>query len=830
VHVFSFSTDDTSLFPSISAPDPSVIRTQTDLQGWAIEALSPTTTQITLVDQSDPKGWANKSWTPQQMVNYVAGVGDFAIKNGGPPVLTRLLGAKATSSAYDHDKGTLTLEYQAASAVPASLATQTDEDSLPAFVPRDRPATIECEIRCDLNVWASNLDIVIDPPPAKVSCLSRHRLSSGGGCWVTIEHESAAVGDERLLVLVRRGPASKEKGTVIINGSKAQVDVEELAEDKVKLLSQRKRVKTAVVPLDQYAARGPRENGRPSNSRRSSQDVSTTHSRAPSVTSQARVPAAVPVAPAPPLPPISYALEALAWLQGFHAEQGADPSVPAIGWTPVSVKNGNLRKKIVNDISPVYPVYRTDKVVEGLTAEQLVSVVTSLGTRPFWDDKIDSVTHLKSYGQGCFTSTIATRGSYFTIRSRLFNVASVFAYFHVPSLSATSSTSTVYLYASASYPSDDSFDAQKLNPANLPVGRILFEGWILETLDPYTSDEFAIPSTRCSYLSAIDYGGSVPHAVNSMLNSSLPRTLDALEKYVKTRGSVPRIQSPSPGLVIDGPLSSDGSDDCVWKLSSSASDAVVLLSDLDSTQNQYRILLSICKPAPSPDSPASQPDRPPSLTSSPSSSTLRQPASSRELRIKASLGSLPRPSTSPTTPSAPARDLTLSEVVVDLYNYPRGYDIRCSAAFTDMSLHDPSSLDSPAGLAQGTLPVQISVHEMPLPPAVAASLSASKPPRHLVRLTLPTSQIINPLRDPLTEGEPKKPSWYQRLLSEGALVKIIITHPKDSTSTVTPDGSDFRGVTFNGGNVQVKSERDSRALFERLEEEEWSSEGIKISR
>lgn len=69
VHVFSFSSEDTSVFPSIPTSDPSVIRTQVDLQGWSIEALSPTTTHVTLLEQSDPKGWSNKSSIPQAMAN-----------------------------------------------------------------------------------------------------------------------------------------------------------------------------------------------------------------------------------------------------------------------------------------------------------------------------------------------------------------------------------------------------------------------------------------------------------------------------------------------------------------------------------------------------------------------------------------------------------------------------------------------------------------------------------------------------------------------------------------------------------------------------------------
>ena len=65
--MFSFSADDPHLFNNFPQVDPNVIRTQVDLQGWAIESLSPTTTLLTLLEQSDPKGWTNKTSIPQQV-------------------------------------------------------------------------------------------------------------------------------------------------------------------------------------------------------------------------------------------------------------------------------------------------------------------------------------------------------------------------------------------------------------------------------------------------------------------------------------------------------------------------------------------------------------------------------------------------------------------------------------------------------------------------------------------------------------------------------------------------------------------------------------------
>ncbi|KAG8920105.1 hypothetical protein FRC02_001155 [Tulasnella sp. 418] len=124
IHVFSFSVDDRQLFSSIPTPDIATIRTQVDLHGWAIEALSPTTTLLTLLDQSDPKGWSNKSSIPQQMIATMAGVGEYAIKCGGPPISTRLGGAKFTQMKYDHERGTFKVEYEGSDARRSSASGQ----------------------------------------------------------------------------------------------------------------------------------------------------------------------------------------------------------------------------------------------------------------------------------------------------------------------------------------------------------------------------------------------------------------------------------------------------------------------------------------------------------------------------------------------------------------------------------------------------------------------------------------------------------------------------------------------------------------------------------
>ncbi|GAA6047003.1 hypothetical protein JCM3770_004146 [Rhodotorula araucariae] len=661
VHIFSSSTDDTKLFPSLPPPAPGTIRTQTDLYGWSIEALSPTTTQITLLDQSDPKGWSTKSsWTPQALIHAVAGVRDFAIKRGAPPVVTRLAGAGArkTAEEYDPDRAALRVEY--------ALPSVGDD------APRGS-ALVECEIRCDAAVWAgaAGVDVVVDPPPLGVSALSRHRLSAGGGLWLTIEHPAALVRAEgRVAVTVRRGGPA---GAVSVNGARIKTDVELLDDDKVRELEKRKRVKAPPVPLDQYEALGPRAatataaaasaaraaslsggggaaaDGPPAAAgvaragakphaggtkastgtaddapgrgaaaaiaQTAAADAAGTGGAAESVVAAGGVaePAGASdlCAPAPkaPLDAPACALEALAWLQTFHAEQGPELTDPAPGWAIVSERGGTVvRKKTLARVSETFPVYRGDKIVQGLTADEMASVVTSSGCRKAWDERVESATPLASYGHGITTCAIATKPA-FPFKGRIFYVATANAAVKVPSASSGASTSTVLFIASASYTPPavgDAFDPIKVNPSSLLPGQVLLEGWILETLDPYTSSVLAIPSTRCTYVACVDQKGSVPLALNGVLNANLAKAISAVEQLAKTRGPLPRVWAPSAGLQIEGPLSDDGDTvDFVWRLApppaaSAATGAgtpvatsQVVAADFDTAEGAFRSLFRI---------------------------------------------------------------------------------------------------------------------------------------------------------------------------------------------------------------------------------------------
>ncbi|KAG9224230.1 hypothetical protein CCMSSC00406_0004729 [Pleurotus cornucopiae] len=647
IHVFAFSADEPHLFPNIPPVDANIIRTQVDLQGWAIEALSPSTTLLTLLEQSDPKGWTNKTSIPNQMINALAGIGEFAIKCGGPPVLTRLSGAKSIDSRYDHERLSFRLQYEPSR---KRIGAEKGDDVVNSASP-------ECEIRCDVDTWASSLDVVVDPPPHSISCLRRHRLSmEGGGLWLTLSHDAMPVDDERLLVIVRKGPG-KEKGVVMVNGAKINVDVDELTEDEIKALGKKKRVKPTRVPLDQPPVMGvirnrraewdassettPPEGSSPTSSDWASapkissplarflsyaveQATATTHQYVSAIAPTSAY--ADNAVPSSSKMPMQYALDALAWIQDSHSRSNDD-------WTLVSDKGITIRKRMAPEISPTIPVHKGEKVIEGVCAEELYPIINSSDCRKKWDDRFDSVHTLESFGAQANTA-FATYKAGFPFRDRGFYLASVMSRSTLPSLSrrsttdvneASNGTKNAIFCVSASFSPQSvaGFSAAKFNSYTLPIGRVFIDAWVLETLDPYTKENYAIPSTRCTRITAVDFAGAIPVAVNSMVNAMLPRNILSLEAYVKASTVWPITRLPSPGFVVtdrkpDDLIAGLSVSSSSWRLRKRDEIRTLLDTSYTAASREYKSLITIN---------LAQHHSPRSPTVKPDSSHLRSPPS-----------------------------------------------------------------------------------------------------------------------------------------------------------------------------------------------------------
>ncbi|OAX36541.1 hypothetical protein K503DRAFT_867510 [Rhizopogon vinicolor AM-OR11-026] len=891
IHVFSFSVDDPYLFPSIPPQDPTVIRTQVDLQGWAIEALSPSTTQLTLLEQSDPKGWSNKASIPQSMISALAGVGDFVIKCGGPPVVTRLAGAKANQMRYDHDKGTFRVEYEGSESRrgPTSPDSSANE---PASPTNSRTIhTIECEIRCDMDTWASALDVVVDPPPHSVSALRRHRLSAGGGgLWLTLTHDALFAADERLLAIVRRGPmgSGKDRGAVMVNGARVTVDVEELPEQEIKALAKRKRVKPLRIPLDQPPVVGvirrrraewdadgesthssestatgspsvdPLESPKPSSTWLSAPKFSSplasfwsTAVESATTTTQQAVAAMVPGdggAPSASRAPMQHAAEALQWMRDL---QCGGPDAKA-GWTLVSSTGISVERKLLADISPVIPVHKGEKVIEGVSAEEVAAVVTNYDCRKQWDVRFASASILERFGAKCHTSFVVSKGG-FPFRDRGFFLASIMARSRLPVSSSDvtpgetgpSQDRSVIFCVSASFSPESavSFSPSKYNPYVLPIGRAYIDGWMFETLDPYTKENYAIPSTRCTRVVAVDYAGSIPVAMNSLINSALPKSILAVETYLKGSSPMPYMRLPAAGVVLAEQKGGTGVNAPSWKLRKKDDNRMLIASTFSPLNRTHCsvVLLTMANatssrtdettprpsrvglPLGSSDARANISGEVPASPSTPSSPPNRRRTSSASARSNSAEALMP--SSSAFTVKGEIRystDLLVAEIVVDSKLYPEGYEVlitshpRENTKFISLETRK-DDVDPSSNSASTDLPISSSVYTIPASPLHSSGLNADRLPRHLVRLTLPTAQYrVSTVKDPLTgetRSAPPKPQWFNDLHERGFVVRVEIKPVVTSASGLKSGVA----VKVGGANVGIASEKESLTTLGRDE-------------
>ncbi|KAI9613324.1 hypothetical protein H4Q26_009924 [Puccinia striiformis f. sp. tritici PST-130] len=877
VHIFSVSTDDSNLFPSIQPPTPGYIRARTEILGWSIESLSPTTTQITLIDQHDPLGWSPKSWTPAQLIAQVANVGEFALKSGGPPLITRISGARVTLSKYEHDKGTFRAEYTA-SENALTPAIVDPSNSTTCLIEFSDASMVECEIRCDCESWAASLDIVVDPPPTKASCLKRHKLSSGGGWWITIEHDASLLEHDKAKILIRRGRSGSDDKSVTLNGTNLKVDSEEVSAEEAKSLATQRRVKASLIPLDQYSLSGPRMwKPSPSASNPGTRAPTPNPGRSreeltgPVADGASLHPIATSLKPCEPSRtshPIASALEALANLQTFHIEQGPD-----------IMGSASVYKKTVPQISEAFPVYRADQVIQGVTAEEMVAVLSTVSSRPLWDDGVETSYLLESYGNGCTTRLLTTKPT-FPFKARLLQTANVHALLQIPSSSVSSSTTTVHFMASASVKKsgDGLLTNGKLNPQGLVEAHVFLEGWIMETVDPYSSSSHEIPSTRCTHFSAIDYGGSLPVALNSILNSSLPRMINGLETLVKKHGPVPRLCQPVFGLRLNSSLRSEGLTDWKWKLDGADSSRIAL--SVDATPNSpFRAMILLQKGANEPtsnDSPTGSAGPPsahstsryesirqlgvsfPSTSDSGGGSTfVRRLGSTPDLNRIVSAGQLRRtgPSWSSSLHgahviSSKASELVVAELALDRKFYPHGCRVFWKACFlksgTKATIERDVKFPFPAEADTSMLPLKVSFHQMPSPTIFAASLDPAVRREHtLLRMTLPVGEIHSPIKDPLTSNPDSEPSalplWYTRMSSRAMVLhisieQVVLSKDGDTSGLTTHEGSkamkkslDY-SASVNGEKKKIIAMEESQAELERREVDDYMGSYASISR
>jgi hypothetical protein len=425
----------------------------------------------------------------------------------------------------------------------------------------------------------------------------------------------------------------------------------------------------------------------------------------------------------------------------------------------VSERDGlKIEKRIVSHVSDTFPVYRAGRIIEGFTAEEVSAAVSAFRGNESFEKPI----RLQSYGHGITVQQV-TALTTFPFKARSILTAGIVAKSPdgpPPSPSTTShSPLTTLFHASSSAfdPATVDADASKYNPTVLPAGNMLLEGWIIETIDPYSHEQYAIPSARCLYVGAIDYGGNMPLSVNNMLNASLPRSIINIEQRLRVLGPPHHVRLPPMGVMLPDPNAQGP-----WAIETDDKVGVDQRSDID-----YSMIVTI------------------------------QPSASRDELL------------SPMRHSDSRSSMQSAKTIVDM-----GEEIRRGRKeFTvmEVDIGTTSGCDImlravPLPVAQNLssdqlLPLTLPTQDLDLP--YKCSIVKVEPvlldtaAKHLLRITLPTTGY-EPVDDPLQQKSPlPRPRWLLDLINDGAVVELRLKSILDGPIK----------YTYNGATIPVEDDK-----------------------
>lgn len=732
------------------------------------------------------------------------------LKEGAPPLLTHLSGATVSHCLYEHERnGRYELRY----------ASDVSKNS----------SRMESVLRLDLDVWSpAGVALAINPPPSRVSAVSRHRLSEkGSGCWITIEQDG---GPAEVSITIEKSsdsatPTARVVPVVSVNGENIKVVREELDDAEIQTRRVQKRIANRAIMLDRNPTpRTTSHFGRPPSIAEVTTATPKLTSRAATPTMHRRMPSLANVEnvsnPSDPQGklPIHYAFDALSALQQLHKET-AEARVDASEWTILSYAENNLpiriSKRMFPSVSPNLPLYRVERTLPGVSEEQLLRLIQTSSTkvRTAWDERLSSTENIAHYNNGGSTGIWIAQAS-FPTRSRIAYMATVRAREEVKAGPAGGQQNAYVTYIATSSVPLSAFDvdcvesraivaAERLNPSKLLEACIPLEGWVIETSvtakDDEDEDSELQMYTKCSLYTCSDLplmmAGTFGQAA---LRSRLARMFDLLEANSKTvtTGCIPRL--PSPAFSVSNENQNVAHK---WTIRPAQRCASVIASLSNS------VILKIQLPAlPAGLSGISQDADASSIFGQ--SGISQRSFGGRSVEVEnveqARGGSDVDDGTRQASKTA-ADDVVIAEIVLNRESNILGFDVKSTTTLSGATV----------------LPKDTSFWKKLSPPPYKAELyqlktQAKVPHSYLLRVSLPTSQYTSPLDHPLSVqvGAPSLPRWYRKLASEPGVVQLQVSTVKASSQT---DGRPTAAVklTFDGievpltfGSDRMDSEED----------------------
>ncbi|KAF9977672.1 hypothetical protein BGZ73_005182 [Actinomortierella ambigua] len=443
------------------------------------------------------------------------------------------------------------------------------------------------EIRIDGRYWAKNgdCDITIDPPPSKVTCSCVPH--DGTGYRIRVEHSSGrAVPAGGKVLLMAKKPTKPGNG-VVVNGVPIKVpELSRLEEWMPKLETLKEKGKDHSLTLsaidgalsrkgdeeenededgdddmdldddeedDEEDEDGKEKEGDDEDNEEEMGDSeaspfgkstvetdkaatsSSTGTKRTTNTRQLGLDGSTTLGG--DASPLEHAQKAMELLRSLALD-------PDDAWSFVSHKGGlTTTKRFVPDrISEQVPVVRGEKIIEGFSLDEVATVIETLGTRAKLDDLFDSGEMLQSFGSGCATFHHVLK-SYFPLplpARDLYFVTATAAW-------GAGTRSPQLLIVSTSIPFETETSSSNAT-APRPRAHLHLSAWILEAIDPYSSNH-PIPSTKVTYMIALDLGGAVPQRISGLLQTGFPKAISQVESYLRLHAAPPVVRIPTQMVI-----------------------------------------------------------------------------------------------------------------------------------------------------------------------------------------------------------------------------------------------------------------------------------------
>ncbi|KAF7724071.1 hypothetical protein EC973_001404 [Apophysomyces ossiformis] len=541
---------------------PGYVRGHLDVSGWRLERVNASTTAVKHIVQSNPQGWI-----PSYVLNKLSSQTPIIVHTARKFMLRH--GVPPNMESLERGR---------------VIATDYDHErknwrceyTRPSVQTNSESSSTKSVIRLDRR-HGCKYNVVVDPPPSRIRAVERD--CDMYGIWLDIEHDEEFIIPQRGRILVLIKP---HNNFLAVNGAEVAIQ---------------------------------RDTNRMQQSDTTSNDEEETSEMVSDelgLTIQG-----LPVSPA------DQAQAAFAFMRRVDDQQ--------FGWTLISDKNGLRISKRPGSkpsadnttgdhdlrVPEPFVIYKASKVIEGFSLEEIAAVVTDIGNlRQSYDETLEKIESVRCIKRGCHVVHQIIK-AIFPFKSRELYLCACTAYEKIPSTENASGDRVFYVETSLPFPSQQ---------AKYPRGHLFVSGWILESIDPYTTTtNYPIPSMRATYIVALDLGDSVPSYVSNLVASGYHKKISWIESLMKKQGPPPFLRQPLPAMRWENHKLTQLEDESVeWKR---------VESSYDETTHRFSLALSF------------------------------RCARLKKLERRGSLSK--------------DVDTVLSHIITDLQSYPRGYQLSC---------------------------------------------------------------------------------------------------------------------------------------------------------